>query len=113
MRAEVARDGIDVVVVEPGAVATPLWDKARAELVAHRDRARQPDRYDRAIAVLDEVDARGSEPAEVARVVGDVLHAGHPRYRYRVGTGSLAIGLASRLVPTGLRDRVTRAMAGL
>ncbi len=112
LRAELADDGIDVVVVEPGAVATGLWDRARRELDQHRRRSRQPGRYDGARALLDELEAQAVDVGEVAGVVGEVLHAGHPRYRYRVGGGSWALPVASRLVPTSVRDRVTALWTG-
>lgn len=113
LRAEVARDAIEVVIVEPGAISTPLWEKARAELVTHGASSREPGRYDRAIAVMERTGESGGDPAEVARVVGVALRAGHPRYRYRVGAGNLGFVLAARLVPTSIRDRVTKAMGGL
>lgn len=113
MRAELVRHGIDVVVVEPGAYDTPLWRKARAELDARRRQSVSPESYDRAMAVVDEITAHAGDPAEVARVVGEVLHAGHPRYRYRVGPGASLFPATARLLPTSARDRVTRALGGL
>ena len=113
LRAELVRHAIEVVVVEPGAIATPLWDTARAELEACRLRSVEPEAYDRALAALDEATEHAADPAEVARVVGEALHAGHPRFRYRVGPGSSAISAVARLLPTSIRDRMTRSMGGL
>lgn len=113
LRAELLPYAIDVVIVEPGAVATDIWEGARRELAALRDRSPDPVRYDRAAAALDELGRRGGDPAEVAEVVGAALHAGHPRFTYTVGRGARAADLAGRLLPTSVRDRVTRAVAGL
>lgn len=112
LRAELVRHAIDVVVVEPGAIDTPLWARARAELAERRARSVEPQLYDRALAGFDELALRAGDPEEVARVVGEVLHAGHPRFRYRVGPGSRAISAVARLVPTSVRDQVTRAAGG-
>jgi NAD(P)-dependent dehydrogenase (short-subunit alcohol dehydrogenase family) len=112
LRPEVAGDGVDIVVVQPGAVATPLWAKARAELIARRAVARDQGRYDRAVAALDGIAARGADPDRVAGVVADVLQAGAPRFRYRVGRDAGALGTLGRLVPTSIRDRVVRSVVG-
>ena len=113
LRVEVIDDAVDVVLVEPGAAATPLWDRSRAELVGRRDRSVRPDVYDRGIALLDEVRERAADPARVAEVVGRTLHAAHPRFRYRTPTAAVPFAVAARLVPTSVRDRVVRTMAGL
>ena len=113
LRVEVVDDAVDVVLIEPGAADTPLWDRARAELADRREGSTRPDRYDRAIVLLDEVRSRAADPTEVAAIVGEALHAAHPRYRYRTPTGALPFALGARLVPTSVRDRVVRAVGAL
>jgi NAD(P)-dependent dehydrogenase (short-subunit alcohol dehydrogenase family) len=113
LRVEVVDDAVDVVLIEPGAADTPLWDKARAELADRRERSTRPDRYDRAIVLLDEARSRAADPADVAATVGEALHAAHPRYRYRTPTGAVPFALGARLVPTSVRDRVVRAVSAL
>jgi NAD(P)-dependent dehydrogenase (short-subunit alcohol dehydrogenase family) len=102
-----------VVLVEPGAADTPLWDKAREELADRRARSVRPETYDRAIAALDVVRDQAAEPGEVAEVVGKALQAAHPRFRYRTPTAAVPFALAARLVPTSVRDRVVRSVARL
>lgn len=113
LRQEVAHLGIEVVAVEPGIVDTDIWDRAADDLRRRRDGALDPEPYDRAVEAMGEARGRGVGTEEVARTVGAALHAGHPRFRYRVGRGAHALPLVERVVPTGLRDRVTRARAAL
>ncbi|HEX5945261.1 MAG TPA: SDR family NAD(P)-dependent oxidoreductase [Acidimicrobiales bacterium] len=113
LRVEVIDDAIDVVLVEPGAADTPLWDKSRAQLVERRGRSVRPEVYDRAIAVQDEVRERAADPTEVAEVVGTALRAAHPRYRYRTAAAAVPFATAARLVPTSVRDRVVRTIGGV
>lgn len=113
LRTEVVADGVDVVLVEPGNIDTPLWDKARAELATRRADTREPSRYDRAIELMEQAREHGADADEVAHVVGEVLHAAHPPFLRRVGPGSRAVVLAGRLLPTSVRDRVTRAVGSL
>ena len=113
LRTEVVADAIDVVLVEPGRIETPLWDDAEAELAAHRAHTREPSRYDRAIEAMETARTDGADPGDVSHVVGEVLHAAHPPFLRRVGPGSRAVVLAGRFLPTSVRDRVTRAVGGL
>lgn len=110
LRPEVARYGIDVVIVEPGPFRTPIWDKARDHVRRHRDEAVEPDLHDRTLDVLEAMAALAGDHRDVARRVGDVLHAGRPRFRYRVGTGTNLLGALDRVVPTSVKDRVSRAV---
>ena len=113
LRVEVVADAVDVVLVEPGAAATPLWDEARAVLADRRDRSLRPEVYDRGIALQDAVQHRSADPAEVAEVVGTVLRAAHPRFRYRTPAAAVPFAVAARVVPTSVRDRVVRALGAV
>jgi NAD(P)-dependent dehydrogenase (short-subunit alcohol dehydrogenase family) len=112
LRTELAHDGVEVVLIEPGPYTTPIWAKAQSSLLQRREQSREPEVYDRTSAVLAAFEEAGGDPDAVATVVGAALHAGHPRFRYRVGPGTPATGIA-RVVPTSIRDRLTRAMAGI
>jgi NAD(P)-dependent dehydrogenase (short-subunit alcohol dehydrogenase family) len=112
LRTEVARDGVEVVLIEPGPYATPIWGKARSSLLQRREQSHVPEAYDRTSAALAAIEKTGGDPSEVATVIGAALHAGHPRFRYRVGPSTPATVLA-RAVPPSIRDRVTRAVAGI
>ena len=113
LRVEVVDDAIDVVLVEPGAADTPLWDKARAQLVERRAGSVRPEVYDRGIELQDQVRDRAAGPEQVAEVVGTALRAAHPRFRYRTRTAAVPFALAARVVPTSVRDRVVRSLENL
>jgi len=113
LRVEVIDDAVDVVLVEPGAASTPLWDDARDELTERRTRSLRPEVYDRGIALQDRVRDRSAEPTEVAEVVGAALRAAHPRFRYRTPAAAVPFAVAARVVPTSVRDRVVRALEEL
>jgi NAD(P)-dependent dehydrogenase (short-subunit alcohol dehydrogenase family) len=112
LRVEVVDDAIDVVLVEPGAADTPLWDKARAQLDERRGESARPGVYERGIALHDQVRDRAAEPSEVAEVIGTALRAAHPRFRYRTPTAAQPFAVAARIVPTSVRDRVVRTLGG-
>jgi NAD(P)-dependent dehydrogenase (short-subunit alcohol dehydrogenase family) len=113
LRPEVAGWGIDVVVIEPGPFATPIWDKAMARLREGREASAEPEAYDRMLGVVDAVARQAGDPREVVELVGEVLRAGRPRFRYRVGRDAGLVAGLGRVLPTSIKDRLTRTTAGL
>jgi NAD(P)-dependent dehydrogenase (short-subunit alcohol dehydrogenase family) len=118
MRREVGPHGVHVVSIEPGGVATPVWDKSRAE--AERVLAAMPAdvrrRYDGLIAGIVDLAERlardGLPPEAVAEVVGDALTARRPRTRYVIGGQAKAQAMLARLLPDRAFDAlVARALA--
>jgi NAD(P)-dependent dehydrogenase (short-subunit alcohol dehydrogenase family) len=116
LRLEVQPWGIEVALIEPGAVATPIWEKSRAAGLALRQ-ALTPDAerlYADAISAVERVAARSARqaisPDAVARAVAHALTAPRPRTRYLVGTAARIQAIIARL-PDRLRDRLlTRAL---
>jgi NAD(P)-dependent dehydrogenase (short-subunit alcohol dehydrogenase family) len=119
LRAELAPWGMRVILVEPGAVATPIWQRGRS--VADETLAKLPDegrkRYDkaigRAIAEAESAERRGLPPAQAAKVIVRALTASNPRPRYLVGTDAKIASNVARL-PHRLRYRLVaaRGMSG-
>jgi NAD(P)-dependent dehydrogenase (short-subunit alcohol dehydrogenase family) len=113
LRRELADQGIEVVVVEPGGVKTPIWEKGRAEADAMLEQ--MPDeaveRYrakvDRVREFSHEIAERtGVEPEEVARAIGRALTERRPRTRYLVGRDARTRVPASKFVPDRVLDRM-------
>jgi len=108
LRLELRRTGIQVVVVQPGAIRTPIWDTAREE--AQRLAERYPraawSHYGRVLERLAKVGTprRALAPERIATVIARALLARHPRARYHVGWDARAGILAARMLPTRLLD---------
>lgn len=118
MRLELRPWGMKVVVVEPGAVKTAIWEKGRAladelEAVMPADAA---SRYGDQIAAIRkgiETQDRTGIPADrVAAVVEKALTADRPRARYQVGIDSHVSAAASRVLPDRLLDVAVAKLAG-
>jgi NAD(P)-dependent dehydrogenase (short-subunit alcohol dehydrogenase family) len=112
LRREVAELGVRVVVVEPGAIATPIWGKGIAvaeEIVARGDPAARA-RYARLVDKIRagaEANARdGLPPSAVAEVIGKAMTADRPRTRYLVGRDAKVRARLAQFLP----DRVLDAM---
>jgi NAD(P)-dependent dehydrogenase (short-subunit alcohol dehydrogenase family) len=114
MRHELFGSGIRTVVVEPGAVRTPIWDKGRSS--ADEIEAGLPldglERYAEAIAGLRkgmEFQARtGVDPAVVARVVVRAVTSSRPAARYLVGRDAKVMGRLAGILPDSARDFIMR-----
>jgi len=112
LRVEVARDGVKVVLVEPGGVKTHIWAHMEED-VSRRAGSRYETQYRRVLSLLSPYTAVMAGPDAVAKVIGRALTAPAPRARYLVGRDAPGIVAAQFLVPTALRDRVVRLLTGL
>jgi len=118
MRLEVQPWGIDVSLVEPGAVATPIWEKSRAasdrlkQIVEPAARAL----YSEAVAAIEAAATRSANEAiptdTVVRAVTHALTARRPKTRYLVGTRARIQSVIARL-PDRLRDRLLTKAIGI
>jgi NAD(P)-dependent dehydrogenase (short-subunit alcohol dehydrogenase family) len=115
LRHELADTGIRTVVVEPGAVRTPIWDKGQS--AADDIEASLPpeglQHYAPAIAGLRKAmqfQARtGVDPVVVARVVERAVTSSRPAARYLVGRDAKAMAMMARFLPDSARDAAMRA----
>jgi NAD(P)-dependent dehydrogenase (short-subunit alcohol dehydrogenase family) len=115
LRREVAAHGVRVVSVEPGGIATPIWDKGMddARRVMRGMTAEQERRYGGLIATVtkavERIAREGLPPEEVAKVVGEAVLADRPRARYVVGREAKIQALAARLLPDRAFDALMSA----
>jgi NAD(P)-dependent dehydrogenase (short-subunit alcohol dehydrogenase family) len=112
LRLEVQQWGIHVSIVEPGAIATPIWEKSGNEASALEARATDEVRalYRTVIEavrkVVEQAAARAISPDAVAQAVEHALTAVSPKTRYLVGTDAKFRALMIKLLPDRLSDRV-------
>jgi NAD(P)-dependent dehydrogenase (short-subunit alcohol dehydrogenase family) len=112
LRVEVARDGIKVILIEPGGVKTNIWEEMKAD-VARRAGSGYETEYRRVLTLLAPYRAFMTEPETVARVIGKSLTTRSPRARYLVGRDAQGVAATQALIPTALRDRISRLLTGL
>ena len=120
LRRELRGQGVDVILVEPGGVKTPIWKKG--EQLADEmleDVPPEAERlYGRMISTLRAEtkkieEERGMEPSEVAEAIGTALTASRPRARYVVGSDAKVRAPMARFLPPRVMDRlIGRALGG-
>lgn len=114
LRIEVAGDGVEVVLVEPGGFKTGIWDEMTSD-VDKREAAgsRYVDAYRRSLQAQRLIEPLMGKPEACAKVIVGALTARVPRSRYVVGLDAQALLLAQRFTPTFLRDRAIRLGLGI
>jgi NAD(P)-dependent dehydrogenase (short-subunit alcohol dehydrogenase family) len=119
LRRELRPWGIWVATVQPGAIATPIWDKGAA--TAEDMRARLPadahalygDVLDNMGTTTEKMAAAGIPPERVARVVEHALTARRPRRDYVVGRDARMQIMLDRVLPTRAFDGLVRRFMGI
>ena len=114
LRIELAPFGVQVAIVEPGTIATPIWSKPQR--TAEELQATAAELYGARMAKFRALAAarasRAVPPVEVAKAVEHALSASSPRTRYVVGPDAKRRARVQRL-PDRWRDRVlTRFLFG-
>jgi NAD(P)-dependent dehydrogenase (short-subunit alcohol dehydrogenase family) len=112
LRLEVARDGIRVVLIEPGGFKTGIWQEFEAD-VSRREDSGYEAAYNRIRSLLEPFMRFMGEPEGAAKVIAKALTADAPHARYLVGRDAQFIAAAQPFLPSGVRDRVTRFFVGL
>jgi NAD(P)-dependent dehydrogenase (short-subunit alcohol dehydrogenase family) len=116
LRVELRPWGIDVICIEPGAVATPIWDKSLSkadELARDLPEAGHRlygDRIESTRKRAREANQKGVPVETVAHRVALALTANRPKTRYLVGRYTRWAVLLMNLLPDRLRDRLVAAV---
>jgi NAD(P)-dependent dehydrogenase (short-subunit alcohol dehydrogenase family) len=110
-RLELEPWGLQVSIVEPGRVRTPIWGKTKGAGEARLSRMPEvaAELYEATIRSVsrgvNDVDSAGIAPDGVARAVLHALTAPRARTRYRVGFDAHLVGVLTRFLPDRWMDR--------
>ncbi|MEA2333703.1 MAG: hypothetical protein QOG40_193 [Solirubrobacteraceae bacterium] len=117
LRVELATTNLQVALVEPGSVATPIWDKARESgqrltvpPSLQKEYGRVPEAMDKTLA---DTAKRGVPAEQVAQTIEQALTARRMKARYVVGRDARAMIIARRLLPDHVFDRIARRALGV
>jgi len=112
LRRELRDWGIEVSIIEPGNIQTPIWSKGVSwgeQMIANLPQEAKK-LYGPAlvgiIGYIRRTDSNGLPASEVAKVVEHALTAPRPRTRYVVGRGAKIAALLARVLPDRLMDQL-------
>jgi NAD(P)-dependent dehydrogenase (short-subunit alcohol dehydrogenase family) len=110
LRLEVQPWGIRVALIEPGAIATPIWGKTRREVDAwdagwsQEIKALYEDMFANAKEFASEAGAQAPPPGIVVDAVIHALRSRFPRTRYLVGRDTKVRAFLATILPDRLHD---------
>jgi NAD(P)-dependent dehydrogenase (short-subunit alcohol dehydrogenase family) len=114
LRMEVARDGVKVIIIEPGGFKTGIWEDFERDIRRHRSEgSRNVDAYETFLRLQKMTSPIMGSPAQCANVIAGAIASRVPRSRYLVGVDAQWLALTNRLTPTLLQDRITRIALGI
>jgi NAD(P)-dependent dehydrogenase (short-subunit alcohol dehydrogenase family) len=119
LRIELLPWGLEVSIIEPGSVATPIWEKSQrySGEMARQIPAERRELYRRAYDAMRDAARQAGEagirPREVARAVEHALTARKPKTRYLVGKNVRLYSWLAKFLPDRARDRMIARRLGL
>jgi NAD(P)-dependent dehydrogenase (short-subunit alcohol dehydrogenase family) len=112
LRRELMPFGVDVVIVAPGAVATPIWDKADSVDVTRYANTVYAPALARMKAFMLSIGKSGLPPEAIGQVVHTALTTPSPKTRYVVSPDPFQV-LMTGVLPKRTLDRIVGKRLGL
>jgi NAD(P)-dependent dehydrogenase (short-subunit alcohol dehydrogenase family) len=112
LRREMMIFGIDVIVVAPGAVATPIWEKAEQIDVSRYANTPYATALDRIRNYMLQLGRGGLPPEAIGKVVWRALTLKHPKVHYTVSPSGLQ-DLMTGILPKRMVDNIIAGRLGL
>jgi NAD(P)-dependent dehydrogenase (short-subunit alcohol dehydrogenase family) len=112
LRREMMLFGIDVIIIAPGAVKTPIWSKAEeVDISAYKNSPYYP-ALEKVRAFMLRLGAIGLPPEKIAERVFEALTLPRPKVRYQITPDPMR-HLMTAILPKRMIDRVIAKRLGL
>lgn len=112
LRRELMIFGVDVIAVAPGAVATPIWDKADAVDVTPYENTVYGPALQNLKRVMLDLGKKGFKPERIGKTVLKALTASRPKARYVVTPDPLQHFIVNKF-PKRMIDNIVAGQLGL
>jgi len=112
LRRELQLYGIDVIVIGPGAIATPIWDKADENEFKKFEATPYGKIVERVRAYMENAGRKGLPAEEVGDLIWRVLTMDKPKTRYAILRRPFLDRTLPRLLPPRMTDRMVARRLG-
>ena len=113
LRGEMLLYGIDVVVLAPGVVKTPIWDKAKKEDPNQYDHTDYGPALQKLQKMMLEHSEDGFEQEKFGKIVADIIETKEPKFHYVLVANKLKNWTAMRLLPARTLLKIVAQRMGL
>jgi NAD(P)-dependent dehydrogenase (short-subunit alcohol dehydrogenase family) len=113
LRRELMLYGIDVIVIEPGSVRTPIWDKAEQVDVNRYAATDYAPILEKMQKTMVDLGRTGLPPEKISNVIRQALESPHPKARYVLANNFLLGWLLPQWLPTRWFDGMLSRSFGL
>ncbi|MES2032694.1 MAG: SDR family NAD(P)-dependent oxidoreductase [Pseudomonadota bacterium] len=113
LRRELLPFGVDVVVIAPGAVATPIWGKAEEIDTTPYDNTAYKEPMARISAFMMQMGKAGLPAERIGEAIHEALTAPRPKVRYTVSPSPFQTFMSERVLPPRVLDRIVGKRLGL
>jgi hypothetical protein len=112
LRREMMLFGIDVIIVAPGAVKTPIWSKAEEVDISDYKNSPFLPTLEKMRKFMLHLAETGLPPEKIAETVADALTSAHPKVRYQITPDPMR-HLITGVLPKRMVDRIIAKRLGL
>ena len=112
LRREMMLFDIDVIIVAPGAVKTPIWSKAEEVDISAYQNSPFFRRWKRVAEFMLHLGEIGLPPEKIAETIADALTSAHPKMRYQITPDPMR-HLITGLLPKRTVDKIIAKRLGL
>ncbi len=113
LRRELMMYGVDVAIIAPGAIKTPIWDKAETEDVAQYAQTDFVGPLTRIQSYMLKMGAAGLPASKVAEKVVHAMTAAKPKLRYAIVPNPLEYFMQVHVLPRRMVDKIVAKRLGL
>ncbi len=112
LRREMMLFGIDVIIIAPGAVKTPIWSKAEEVDISPYKNSPFFPALQRVREVMLHMAASGLAPEKIAEAIADALTSARPKVRYQITPDPIR-HLITAVLPKRMVDSIIAKRLGL
>lgn len=106
LRIELQLYGIEVIVVGPGVVKTPIWEKAEELDLSHLEKTDYANSTKKLVHFLQKMSKDGFEQEAFGETMADIFETKNPKVRYALVPNKLQNWTLPRLMPTRILNKI-------